>query len=656
MRSRQALSAERWHLTGWRQNDWELARTVESSKVRVPDVGPIPARVPGSVRGALVEHGIVPDPMSGVASRDSEWIENRHWEFSTTLDDLAYALDEASLGQSLVLVCEGLDYAGCVLLGSVEVGRFKGAFVEHEFDLSDAYLAGHRRLRILFSEVPDGLGQTGWTSRIREWKPRFNYGWDWTPRIVQIGISDGLYLERRCGARLASVRVDGDYDRDRGQCVLAVSARLQGLAGYPHTFEVSVDGPGYDNETIKCIGGQDVEASIVLANASPWQAATGVNQAVYQCSIRLLGPDGSLEDELTRQVGFRRIEWAPSHNAPSGAEPWLCEVNGHPVFLAGVNWVPIRPDFADVSADDYRIRLETYRELGFALLRVWGGAGLEREVFYALCDQLGLLVWQELPLSSSGLDNEPPRDEAFAEELATIARSYIQRRSHHACLALWGGGNELTRVTAPAVPGTPLSTEHPALAAAANVVSTLDPNRRFVATSPSGPRFSADATEYGLGVHHDVHGPWEFDGTFDEWAAYWDSDDSILRSEVGMAGASPLDLLERFGLLASNDFGELRQLWTHSSGWWLAEVDKWQGRSDLASWVAESQERQATFLSYAAKRTRDRFPQSTGFIVWFGHDTFPCAVSLSILDFEGRPKPAAQALRRVFASAERGDE
>jgi beta-mannosidase len=282
------------------------------------------------------------------------------------------------------------------------------------------------------------------------------------------------------------------------------------------------------------------------------------------------------------------------------------------------------------------------------MLRVWGGAAAEREVFYDLCDELGLLVWQELPLSSSGLDNAPPDDPDFAAGLAAVARSYALRLGHHPCIVLWSGGNELTAVTAPAVPGAPLTDRHPALRAARDALAAVDPGRRFIATSPLGPRFEADAAEFGRGLHHDVHGPWEFSGSEQEWADYWASDDAVLRSEVGVAGASPLSLLHDVGLTSSGGTERTRQLWTHSSGWWLAEFDR-TATDDLATWVTESQERQARLLAVAAGASARRFPACAGFLVWLGHDAFPCAVSLSLLDFDGRPKPAAAAVAAAIA-------
>lgn len=646
---RRDLRGSDWTLLGWRRNDWELGRTPAATKVAYPDVAPVAARVPGSVAGALLDAEVVTDPTVGLRSRDAEWIEHRDWEFRRTLDDGVISAEDAAAGRRLLLECDELDFAGAVLLGQCDTGRFRGSFTPYVFDLTDAYLAGERMLRIVLTGAPDGLGQNGWSTAIRDFKPRFSYGWDWTPRMVSVGIPGAVRLcvRERAGSTLTAL-IHGDHDPESGASSLEARVEVEGTAPHGSILQLTLDG------RVVASGPPSTGMLRVEIDAEPWQLAGRGRQTLHHAAVRLTSADGSVLDQVERRVGFRSVVWAMTESAPAGADPWLCVVNGEPVFLSGVNWVPIRPNYADVTEADYRLRLERYRDIGVVMLRVWGGSGIERPVFYDLCDELGLLVWQEFPLCSSGLDNEPPSDPEFIAELVEVAESYVRRIIHHACLVLWSGGNELNTVPEPGVPGPPLTAAHPTLAALAEVTARLDPWHRFTATSPSGPRFEADAAEYGLGLHHDVHGPWETPGDAADWRTYWDADDAVMRSEVGVAGASGMDLLRRHGLTAVESPEELRQLWTHTSGWWLGPLDAWidEGAdlAELPAWVDRSQARQADLLGYAARQSRDRFPACAGFLVWLGHDTFPCAVSLSLLDADGGLKPAAETFRDIFAS------
>lgn len=629
-----------WRLTGWRQHDWE--RIYAFGADVMPDVRPVAATVPGSVRRALVAAGIVPDPYHARSSRESEWIENRHWTFTRELPSGAVQDLERRPGARLVLCAETLDYAGTVLIGDRVVGDFNGAMVPVEIDLTEAVRAGGSTLTIVFTELPDGLGQVGRTSRMRAWKARFGYGWDWTPRVVQVGIGGPITLEVRDGTPLTDVLVTTEYDEQAATGSVTVRA---GVAEST-VLRVVVTGPGADAGSVVTGPGPHL---VQLGRVEPWRLHPPREQSRYDVTVAIEEPEG---DVVTRRVGFRSVRWEATEGAPADAEPWICVVNGARTFLTGVNWVPIRPDYVDVTEKDYRTRLEAYRDMGVRLLRVWGGAALESETFYDVCDELGLLVWQELPLSSSALDNTPPKDAEFADQVAGIAASYVYRRAHHPSLIMWDTGNELTDEAEHVLDVVPLSADHPAANAAARTFGDLDPGRRFVVTSPSGPSIWGMPENFGKGVHHDVHGPWDqFSDSLGEWREYWAADDSLMRSEVGVCGASPMDLLTEYGLAAEANKNDLADLWAHSSGWWLTGFLRWDGARSLAEWVDRSQRRQAEYLRVAAELAVKRFPAIGGFVVWLGHDTFPCALSLSVLDFHGRPKPAAVALGEVFRAA-----
>lgn len=614
-------------------------RAFETGRMGRPEIAPLPAKVPGSVRGALLRAGRIPDPYRGADSRASEFIEHRHWIFRTTVDVPAAAADAR-----IVLTCESIDGAGEIWVDGECVAEFAHAFVPVEADLTAAAGRTGVELALVFTTPPSSLGQVGWTSENLAWKPRFYYGWDWTPRLVQIGVPGAIAIEVRSSGRpqLAALSIDfipltpGHDGRVSGAGV--VTGRVAASDDRSSVAARLSDARG---ETVAT--GQTVDGVFELrAEVAGWWNA---DHPRYRLEIAAERPGADAVAVFDGWIGFRQLEWLHTAGAPSDAEPWICVVDGTPIFLRGVNWVPVRPDYADVDDAEIVRRVQTYRDLGFNLIRVWGGAALERPAFYEECDRLGMLVWQELPLSSSGLDNCPPDDPAFAAEFARIARSYAVRLRHHPSLALWSGGNELAGVPhEPYPPGIPITAAHPTIAAAESTLDAVDPGRKFVPTSPSGPRFGADdPDERGKGLHHDVHGPWSHSGPVETWQAYWAADDAMLRSEVGIAGASGADILDAYGWREST--GGLAELWAHAAAWWLTGTE--DGSDE---WIEQSQSRQAELLAIAARESLARFPACAGFIVWMGHDAFPCPVSLSVLDFWGRPKPAAQALADLFGS------
>ncbi|MHB1294223.1 MAG: glycosyl hydrolase 2 galactose-binding domain-containing protein [Anaerolineae bacterium] len=647
------LSALHWKLAGFAPHQWRFHGVTDIERAQGMEVPPIPAEVPGSVQGALQRAGLLPDWNVGEQSRACEWVENRHWVYQVALPAAWLAAE-----RRVRLRCLGLDYQGHVLVNGVEVGRFCGTHLSHVVDLSAALRDGDNLLQIVFVEPPRYLGMFGYTSEMRAWKPRFNYTWDWCPRLVQTGIWDAVLLDVSDGRgeiEELACEVDVDPRTDLG------TLRVHGAVHAEADCRVQVELAGAE--------GPICRAELPLAEFAThglawtdlpvnlwWPNGQG-GQPLYTLSLRLCDAQGSTLDAQTRTVGFKRVAWQPNEGAPREADPWICAVNGRPVFLQGVNWTPIRPHFADVREGDYRQRIQLYHDLGCNVLRVWGGAFIEKECFYRLCDELGLMVWQEFPLSSSGTENWPPEDSVSIADMAEIAAAAIARCRHHVSLLVWCGGNELQGALDgnKVGRGKPVDATHPLIHRLAEVVEACDPMRRFLPTSGSGPRHYGQG-EFGLGVHWDVHGPWKAEGDLAAWEAFWRQDDALMRSEVGAPGASSVEIIRRYrGDLPEMPATEDSPLWRRVYWWieWDAFVRE-MGREpqDLEEYVAWSRQRQAWLLATAARASKARFPRCGGFIVWMGHDCFPCAANTSIVDYDGCPKPAALALGEVFRESQ----
>lgn len=641
------LSALSWTVAGFVPFEWELSRSLETGTMPLAEIPAVPALVPGSVQEALRQAGVIPDWNLGLKARQCEWVENRHWVYETKLPD-AWLAD----GKKFTLNCHGLDYCGSILLNGKIIYHFRNSHVPHLIDLTPYLAPDGNMLHLVFTCPPRWLGQFGRTSEMTEWKPRFNYFWDWTSRLVQIGIWDTLCLEISDACEFGPLDVATDVDLTTRTGSLAIAGMASGAQAQVHIRLFDADKTLIDRtepaDEFSSVGFACAELPVQLW----WPNDLGA-QPLYQLEVTLLGADGTIHDTVTRRLGFKHIAWQACEGAPAQADPWICVVNGQPFFLQGINWTPIRPNFADLHTKDYQIRLQLYRELHVNLLRVWGGGFLEKSWFYDLCDELGLLVWQEFPLSSSGVDNYPPDDAQSIDELCAIAESYLARRRHHVSLLLWCGGNELRENKVEQ--NLPVSLAHPLMQRFAALVRTRDPQRRFLTSTPSGPRFGGDPREYGLGVHWAVNGPWQASGRLDEdWTAYWQHDDALLRSETGAPGPSSEALIRKYaGACEPMPATVENQLWRRTPWWveseqYLAEVGA--PPSSLADYVRWGQTRQAEALTIAARACKARFPRCGGIIFWMGHDSFPCAANTALIDFDANPKPAALALAEIFAT------
>ncbi len=645
------LSALSWRLSGCVPYFEKFAQTSDLGKMDIAEVGPIPAPVPGSVQLALLNAGVIKDWNIGLNARENEWVENRDWIYQVGIPD-----EWVREGQEIRLHCAGLDYTGEISLNGKTVRNFEGSFTPYSADLKPFLQPSGNLLSIRFAPPPRWLGQFGYTSRMKEWKPRFNYSWDWINRIVQTGIWDAVRLEVIRGAEIEKLSCAVDADPAAGKGKLSLTGSIKGGAHVRVTLRDEREVLRTEEVSPEQFSQSGLKWA-ELPTALWWPNGMG-ERPLYDLTCELLDDQGRLIDRQSRRVGFRHVEWQRTKGAAENADPYLCVVNGKETLLFGVDWTPIRPNFADLREEDYRKRLGTYRDCGMTVLRVWGGGFPEKDWFYDLCDEMGLLLWQEFPLSSSGLDNCPPDDAASIEALTHIAESYIDHRQHHASLLLWCGGNELMDDKDGVNSPQPTFTikRNPMIVALAAVAARKDPGRRFLPTSPYGPSGGFTIQDCGKGVFWDVHGPWNLDGPVNgSWKELWDKDDAMFHSEMGAPSASSAALIRKYkGDLKEFPGNHQNPLWNRQPWWidWPKFVqEKGREPANLEEFVDWSQARQAAALTLAARAVKSRFPACGGLVIWMGHDSFPCTSNTAIVDFDGNPKPAAIQLGRIFRTA-----
>ncbi len=647
------MSNLEWKLWGYRPNVWRMNFDFEKLSGSWAEIQGVDASVPGSVRHALKKAGKVSDWNIGLNYTSSEWVENRHWLYATEIPD-----EWVSTGdKNIVLRCHGLDYKGIVMVNGKEAGQFDNAFIPYDFEIGKYLKEKNNTLVFVFECPPENLAQIGWTSEIKDWKPRFNYGWDWVPRIVQIGVWDKVQListiENKAYIAETSIITDVIPEEDVGNLTVKLNFDKRPQAENVQFLLCDDNGKVVRKEIVTT-----VDNFIVInwenLNIKKWYPNGMGDQPLYHFQISLTDESGVSIPQIERRIGFRNIRWLPCEGAVAHADPWICNVNNVSVFLQGVNWTPIRPNFADLTEEDYRRLLAKYKELGLNVIRVWGGGFPEKEWLYNICDEMGILVWQEFPLSSSGLDNYPPDGADEINNMRKIVRHYVTRLQHHASLLLWSGGNELYEKGDVA----PVTGKHPLIESMMMQVQALDPLRRFVSASPSGPNIYASLNNFGSGNNWDVHGPWKLpfnDDTqnMNDVREFWEKDDALFHSEVGVPGAMSAEMIRKY----AGGFDPLpanitNPLW-RTVNWWieweeyLADHDGREPES-LENYVEWSQMRQTEGLCIALEACKKRFPRCGGFLIWMGNDCFPCPVNTSIIDFDGNLKPAALEISKIW--------
>ena len=646
------LSSLKWSLWGYRPESWKMDFNFNELKGSKAEYINIPVRVPGSVQKALKDARIILDWNIGNNYISSEWIENRHWVFATKIPD-EWIIKESNI----VLRCMGLDDNGVVMVNGKEAGKFNNTFIPYTFDLTPFLKDKNNTLAIVFECPPSYLGQIGYTSKIKDWKPRFYYGWDWIPRIVQVGIWDDIVLDVHKKDYLAidniKVVTKADKAKDLGQLEISAEMTPKAYQGQVRIQLMKDTGEPLIDETLPVVQLRGGKTWDNLKIKRWWPNGSG-DQPIYKLLCTLYDANHIICQTIEKKIGFKNVEWLPCKNALPEADPWICCINNKPVFLQGVNWTPIRPNFADLTETDYRKLIKTYKDLGVNVFRVWGGGFPEKEWFYNICDEMGIMLWQEFPLSSSGLDNYPPITPDEIVAMSKISENYIKRLRHHVSLLLWCGGNELYEMGDTA----PVNDKHPMIRCMKEMVKAEDPGRRFVTGSPSGPSISGGLHNYGKGINWDVHGPWTLpftatDHTMNAVRNFWNLDDALIHSEVGVSGAMSAAMINKYrGEFPALPANMENTLWRQVC-WWIEWSDFLQYNNgkepkSLEEYVAWSQERQTTGLCIALLVNKSRFPECGGFIIWMGHDSYPCPINTSIIDFDGNLKPAASELSKIW--------
>ncbi len=646
------LTTQEWKLWGYRPETWKVNFNFENLSGTWAEYSDIPVEIPSSVRGALLKEGVISDWNVGLNSTQSEWIENRHWLFVTKIPDSWIPNKE----DKFILHCNGLDYKGVLLINGKHAGHFSNSFVQHNFDITSFLKDKNNTIAIAFECAPRHLGHITYTSQIKDWKPRFNYGWDWMPRIVQTGITDAVWLsvEKKDQASIDNIQIITDADKAKDRGILKIKAELnkEALKGKIEVSLFDLNGRRIIKEIVpnKKILEQKTWDNIRIKRW--WPNGVG-KQNLYILNIKLSDKTGKEIISITRKVGFKNIKWLPCDGAREDADPWICSVNNKPIFLQGVNWTPIRPNYADLKKKDYKKLLSIYKSLGVNVLRIWGGGFAEKQWLYDMSDEMGIMLWQDFPLSSSNIDNNPPEGLEEIEGITTIVKSYLNTNQHHVSILLWCAGNELYDSN-----NVPLTDKHKMIGAMKDLVSMMDPSRRFVDGSPSGPNASAVRSNFGSGNNWDTHGPWTLpfsleDKTMISVNDFWSKNDALFISEAGVPGAMSSDMIKKY----SGGYNPLpasieNPLWRNIN-WWIdwdtfIEDNNGQPTDNLETYVSWSQKRQSIGLSIAVKNKKDQFPRCGGFIIWMGHDSFPCMINTSIIDFDGNVKPAAIELSKIW--------
>jgi beta-mannosidase len=611
----------------------------------------VPARVPGAVQLDWARAHDWPDHNSGDNFKDYRWMEDRHWLYRAELPE-----PDLADGERLYFSCAGIDYAFQVRVGGTVLLEQEGMFTPVELDLTD-HAGGV--LEVLVLPAPKSHHEEDNRDQANQsCKPAVSYGWDFHPRLVPLGICNEARLEVRPAGHLRDAELAYELDEDLAGADLRLHLRptpeCHGTARW--TLQAP-DGTEVLRRVCE-LGGTDATVAARLDEPDLWWPNGQGAQALYGSRVELLDEGGRVVQELSFRTGFRRVRMVMAEGTwndppdwpapttwpkPRSKPPTTLEVNGRRIFAKGSNWVG--PDIFHGLVDEgrYRPLLELARDAHMNLLRCWGGSPVQKEAFFDLCDELGLMVWQEFPLSCNNYEGTP----AYLRVLDRESRSIIHRVRRHACVALWCGGNELFNSW------SGMTDQSLAIRLLNRNCYELDPDRPFLATAPL------------MGM---AHGPYWFKvpNTDEEVFQVFPGRGCTAYTEFGISAPAPVEVLRR--TVPESDLPPRpedepfessrakRAFGPHSNLDRGTSHREYFGDPDsLEDMVQRAQYLQGVGLQFVFEEARRQRPRCGMALNWCLNEPCPRTNNNSIVTYPCHPKPAvekiAEALRPALASA-----
>jgi beta-mannosidase len=599
-----------------------------------------PATVPGSVLNDLWKSGKIADPHYELNSKLAEWVPERTWVYRKS-----FPTPTKIEGRKVTLCFDGIDYCSEIYLNGRMIGKQEGMFLPFSNDITDLLDESKENLlAVVIEAAPKEQPQVGRTSLVRTHKTRMNYWWDFCPRMIHQGIWDNVYLKITGQAMIKDIYLNAELAMNYEQAT--ITAEIETSGANIGNLKLEINSKSYLVPSIPPV----TRIQAVIDHPRLWQPNGYGKPHQYEITITLFDLSGNVSDEKTLKYGIRNIEFEKNERCNPQASPFVLKVNGRKIYMNGYNWVPMDAMYGVERPEKLKRLIKLAKDAQVVIFRVWGGGLIEKDSFYEVCAENGILVWQEFIQSSSGIDNKPPENTEFMEMLLAQAEIIIKRKRNHTSLAIWCGGNELSDWE-----GNPVDNSDPLIGRLQEVVKRLDPGRRWLPSSPSGGVFSNSLTNIieQPDMLWDVHGPWEHQGLHKHCELY-NRGTSLLHSEFGVEGMTNRNTLEKSiskeHMLPANKENEI---YFHRGSWWINEPlvqEVFGGLSTIEEIRRASQYLQYEGLKYAIECNRRRAFQNSGTFPWQFNEPYPNNYCTSSLDYYANPKPAYYGVKNSYGS------
>ncbi|MCW0481481.1 beta-mannosidase [Gaoshiqia sediminis] len=629
----------------------------------------LPAAVPGCVHTDLLANEKIEDPFYRLNERDLQWIDKLNWAYKTNIR----VEKELMARDRVALDFKGLDTYADIFLNGKQVASTDNMFREYLVDVKSFLQEGENELKIVFrSPIVEGLkkydanpfvipvsdndlaeiGQVEGGKKVSVYtrKAGYHFGWDWGPRLVTSGIWRPVYLKAWDDARINNLQIV-QHEVNEQKATFTAVIEVESEKSGPAIIQLENDGQVLATAQVKLqAGSATYPVDFQIADPKLWWTNGLGEQPLYtiKASLRI---DGRTT-EATGRIGIRTLELVREKDEQGTS--FYFKLNGVPVFMKGANYIPNDAFPSRVSDDMYQTVVNTAKTSNMNMLRIWGGGIYEDDLFYDLCDEAGILVWQDFMFACAMF----PGDDEFLSNVKEEAADNIRRLRNHPSIGLWCGNNEIlaawyswgwkqaeeakSQENADKIWKAYEDIFHNVLAEA---VEEHDPARAYWSSSPSsGTGIPADL------VNGDEHywGVWWGKEPFKNYATHI----ARFMSEYGFQSFPELKTVKQYALPEDFDIvSEVMNSHQRSSiGNKTIEyymLQDYKKPKDFESFLYVNHVLQAEGIKFAVEGHRRAMPYCMGSLYWQINDCWPVA-SWSSTDYYQRWKALQYYVKKGF--------
>lgn len=630
----------------------------------------IPAQVPGDITVDLYRAGIVKDPYFGLNYKEIEWVARRDFTYQTVI----VADDELLQNESVSVVFDGIDVFSDVYLNGKHLGETKNMFLQYRFEIRPLLQKGNNVLTVEMHStlnIMDKIDTTGYYAIFNEprmfvRKAQCHFGWDWAPKICAYGIWNNVYVEGKSKQCIDDVFVVAD---DKGNLTLSVTLNYNINATYdtlgvmaPGSYEENLGDKlhYYVSETpfaepnlykgFDVIGKRNF-ACFVNKQAQLWWPLGYGEQPLYNYRVEL-ERDGKIISVKSGRFGYRSVRLLEEPKADT-LLGYQLQVNGVDVFVKGSNWIPVECFTGEITDDKYRKLTKLAANGNFNMLRVWGGGIYEKDIFYDLCDELGIMVWQDMMLACAEIAEDKPE---WVSNMLAEVEYQVKRLRNHPALVYWCGGNEKTGCYGLCITKGEFFTD----VTMRGFVTNLDSTRPFSKQSPcSWTDLGNDITSGDS--HHNSFERATLEG-MENYRSFVSEHVVPFVSEAAVIGPNSEETTRKIypadKLWPMNEIWNDRLMMNPYSPSLMTFADRelfyaetLYGKVDgLADFIVKGMTAHAEGMRAELEFTRSNKGISSGFLNWMYSDIWPQG-TWSTVDYYCEPKQVYYQMKRSYATA-----